>query len=82
MAGQARGPVFVTPVTVSIYDSTCQRTLLDWTSTDLVDKRATVDALYKMALALCDPTIVQHINEVSNALTKPKWAETKTCSLV
>ena len=54
MAGQARGPVFVS---VSIYDSTCQRTLLDWTIADVVDERVTVDAFYKMALALCDPTV-------------------------
>ena len=35
-------------VTVSVYDASCSRTLLDWTTADVDDDRISVDAFYKM----------------------------------
>ena len=40
-------------VTVSIYDSSCSRTLLQWTISDVDDERTNVESFYKVALSLC-----------------------------
>ena len=37
-------------VTVSIYDSSCSRTLLEWTISDVDDERTNVESFYKVAL--------------------------------
>ena len=47
-------------LTVSIYDSSCTTTLLDWTIADIADEWTTVDAFYETALStMCDPGVVQ-----------------------
>ena len=61
----AAHPLFMT---VSIYNSPCSRTLLDWTIADVFDERTTVDAFYKMALAICNPGVLQHIAEVKHCV--------------
>ena len=40
-------------VAVSIYDSSCSRTLLEWTISDVHDERTNVESFYKVALSLC-----------------------------
>ena len=49
-------------VTVSVYDVSCSRTLLDWTTADVDDDRISVDAFYKMALSMCGSGLQQHLN--------------------
>ena len=40
-------------VTVSNYDSSCSKTLLEWTISDVDDERRNVESLYKVAMSLC-----------------------------
>ena len=64
-------------MTISIYDSSCSRTLLDWTIADALDERTTVDAFYKMALAMCDPHVLQHIANVRHCVEEAKIGKDK-----
>ena len=64
-------------VTVSIYDTSCTRTLLDWTIADVLDERVSVDAFYKMALAMCGSTTLQHLQEVKHCIEEAKVGKTK-----
>ena len=64
-------------VTVSIYDSSCTRTLLDWTISDVPDERVTVAAFYKMALVMCGPTAIQHLQEVKHCIEEAKVGKTR-----
>ena len=42
--------VMLTFVTVLIYDSSCSRTLLEWTISDVDDERTNIESFYKVAL--------------------------------
>ena len=64
-------------MTVSVYDSSCSRTLFDWTIADVLDERTTVDAFYKMALAMCDPGVLQHIVEMKHCVEEAKIGKDK-----
>ena len=62
---------------VSIYNLSCSRTLLDWTIADVLDERTTVDAFYKMALAMCDPSVLQRIAKVKHCVEEAKIGKDK-----
>ena len=53
-------PLFVS---ASIFDSSCTRTLLDWTIADVNDDTITVDSFYSVVLSLCAPEARQHVAE-------------------
>ena len=63
-------------VTVSIYDSSCTRTLLDWTISDVPDERVTVAAFYKMAM--CGRTAIQHVKHCIEEAKVGKTRDTLT----
>ena len=62
-------------VTVSIYDSSCLRSLLEWTICDVNDERMTVEAFYQIALSTCtcDPGVLA---EVKHCLEEAKIGKT------
>ena len=60
-------------MTVSIYDSSCSRSLLEWTICDVNDERTTVEAFYQIALSTCDPGVLA---EVKHCLEEAKIGKT------
>ena len=63
-------------MTVSIYDSSCSRSLLEWTICDVNDERTTVEAFYQIALSTCDPGVLEHLAEVKHCLEEAKIGKT------
>lgn len=60
-------------VTVCIYDSSCSRSILEWTIVNVEDERTSVDGfLHNMALPLCEPGVQQHLAERNHCLQEAK----------
>ena len=60
-------------LTVCVYDSSCLRSVLDWTIVSLDDERTSVDGfLYNVALPLCEPGVQQHLAERKHCIEEAK----------
>ena len=64
-------------VTVFIYDSSCSRTLLEWTILDVGDERMNVESFYKVALSLCSESSQQHLTELKHCIEEAKIGKTR-----
>ena len=69
-------PTFVT-VYVSIYDSSCSRTLLQWTISDVDGERTNVESFYKVALSLCSEGAQQHFAELKHCIEEAKIGKSR-----
>ena len=48
-------------VNVSVFDSSCLRTLLSWTVFSLEDDRMTLGGLFDMVVARCETAVQDHL---------------------